>query len=254
MLVKDCKVWIKKVDPIFLHPIFDNDKKVTEDVLSQLEEKHKTLVNCLYVCYRCGGNNICSAYKHVRSADERTAAFNECLDFHKKWRDEWNQMLTPSSHARCVLHLLFRYKKTFFSQKELVMFQIWEKVLWALMCQKRLGMLKTIMAEAQLKGIYLKPFMEWVVATVLPREVWKLASAIKEKDAALQDCDNQIQPIQYENVALQAQRDVYQTQLQRYQDTITHLRARYVDHAKDNITRQRQHHHNCKETHNFCEW
>ena len=145
-------------------------------------------------------------------------------------------------------------QKTFFSQKELVMFQIWEKVLWALMCQKRLGMLKTIMAEAQLKGIYLKPFMEWVVATVLPREVWKLASAIKEKDAALQDCDNQIQPIQYENVALQAQRDVYQTQLQRYQDTITHLRARYVDHAKDNITRQRQHHHNCKETYNFCEW
>ena len=169
MLVKDCEVWIKKVDPIFLHPIFDNDKKVTEDVLSQLEEKHKTLVNCLYVCYRCGGNNICSAYKHVRSADERTSAFNECLDFHKKWRDEWNQMLTPSSHARCVLHLLFRYKKTFFSQKELVMFQIWEKVLWALMCQKRLGMLKTIMAEAQLKGIYLKPFMEWVVASVTAR-------------------------------------------------------------------------------------
>ena len=27
-----------------------------------------------------------------------------------------------------------------------------------------------------------KPFMEWVVETVLPREVRKIASAIKEKD------------------------------------------------------------------------
>ena len=70
--------------------------------------------------------------------------------------------------------------------------------------------------------------------------------AIEKKDAVialmnddLQDCDNQIQAIKYENVALQAQRDVYQAELQRCQDTITHLRARCVDHArgpgKDNI-------------------
>ena len=58
--------------------------------------------------------------------------------------------------------------------------------------------------------------MEWVVETVLPWEVRKLTSAIEEKDAALalltdnlQDRDNQIQAIQYENVALQAQKDVY---------------------------------------------
>ena len=38
---------------------------------------------------------------------------------------------------------------------------------------------------------------------------------------------------EYENVALQAQRDVYKDQLQKCQDIITHLRARYVDHAKD---------------------
>ena len=64
--------------------------------------------------------------------------------------------------------------------------------------------------------------------------------AMKEKDAALalliddlQDRDNQIQVIQYENLALQAQRDAYQAQLQRCQDTITHLRTRYVDHARD---------------------
>ena len=85
-----------------------------------------------------------------------------------------------------------------------------------------------------------KSFMEWVVETVLPREIRKLTPAIKEKDAALallnddlQNRDNQIQAIQYENVALQAQRDVYQTQLQRCQDTITHFRTHYVDHARD---------------------
>ena len=55
----------------------------------------------------------------------------------------------------------------------------------------------------------------------------------------LQDRDNQIRVIQYENVALQAQRDVYQDELQRCQDTITHLGTRYAPHArnpgKDNI-------------------
>ena len=42
-----------------------------------------------------------------------------------------------------------------------------------------------------------EPFMEWVVETVLLREVWKLISVIEEKDAALtlltddlQDRDN----------------------------------------------------------------
>ena len=63
---------------------------------------------------------------------------------------------------------------------------------------------------------------------------------IEEKDAAiallsddLQDCDNQIQAIKYENVALQAQRDVYRAELQKCQDTITHLKKRYVPHAKN---------------------
>ena len=49
----------------------------------------------------------------------------------------------------------------------------------------------------------------------------------------LQDRDNQIQAIDYENVALQAQRDVYQAELQKCQDIITRLRTRYVDDAKD---------------------
>ena len=63
---------------------------------------------------------------------------------------------------------------------------------------------------------------------------------IEDKDAALallnddlQNRGNQIQAIQYENVTLKAQRDVYKEQLQKCQDIITHLRTRYVDHAKD---------------------
>ena len=71
-----------------------------------------------------------------------------------------------------------------------------------------------------------------VLETVLPQEVRKLTSTIEEKDAALalknndlQCRDNQIQAIKYENVALQSQRDVYQAQLQKCQDTITHLKT-----------------------------
>ena len=49
----------------------------------------------------------------------------------------------------------------------------------------------------------------------------------------LQNRDNQIQAIYYENVALQAQRDVCRTQLQKCQDIIIHLKTRYVPHARD---------------------
>ena len=76
--------------------------------------------------------------------------------------------------------------------------------------------------------------------TSLPREIRKLTSDIEERDSAfalltdnLQDCDNQIQAIQYKNVELQAQKNVFQAQLQRYQDTITHLRTRYAPHVKN---------------------
>ena len=41
-----------------------------------------------------------------------------------------------------------------------------------------------------------------------------------------------LQAIKYENVAFQAQRDVYQAQLQGCPDTITHLRTRYLDYAR----------------------
>ena len=64
--------------------------------------------------------------------------------------------------------------------------------------------------------------------------------AIKEKDAALalftddlRGRDNHIQAIQYENVEMETQRDVYQVELQRCQDTITHLKTRCFPHARD---------------------
>ena len=59
----------------------------------------------------------------------------------------------------------------------------------------------------------------------------ELLNALLNDD--LKNRDNQIQVIQYETVALQAQRDVYKDQLQKCQDIITHLRTRYVDHTKD---------------------
>ena len=62
----------------------------------------------------------------------------------------------------------------------------------------------------------------------------------EEKDAVialmnddLQDRDSQIQASKYENVALQARKDVYEDQLQRCQGTITRLRTRHVPHARN---------------------
>ena len=41
----------------------------------------------------------------------------------------------------------------------------------------------------------------------------KIISAIEEKDSEIALMNDDLQAIKYENVALQAQRDVYQTQL-----------------------------------------
>ena len=78
-----------------------------------------------------------------------------------------------------------------------------------------------------------EPFMEWAVEKVFPREVRKLASAIEEKDVAIALLNDEIKNCEYENMKLQAQRDVYQAELEKCEDTITHLRTRYVDHARD---------------------
>ena len=90
------------------------------------------------------------------------------------------------------------------------------------------------------KRIEAEPFMEWVVETVLPHEVRRLSNQlsnqqkeIEEKDAAIVLLNDDLQNREYENVALQAQKDVYEAELQKY------LGTRYVPHmknpGKDNI-------------------
>ena len=56
---------------------------------------------------------------------------------------------------------------------------------------------------------------------------------IEEKDATTALLNDNLKNREHDNVALQAQRDVYQAELQKCQDTITHLKTRYVPHAKD---------------------
>ena len=72
-------------------------------------------------------------------------------------------------------------------------------------------------------------FMDWVVETVLPREIQKLSKqmtdhqlAIEEKDAALallsvdmQDRDTCIQVIEYENIGLQGEIRAKEQEIER---------------------------------------
>ena len=81
---------------------------------------------------------------------------------------------------------------------------------------------------------------KWLTKKGIEKMQKEHQQVIEEKDAALalltddlQSRDNQIQAIKYENVALQAQKDVYQAVLQRCQDVITHLKTRHVSHARD---------------------
>ena len=57
--------------------------------------------------------------------------------------------------------------------------------------------------------------------------------AIEEKDAAIALLNDNLKNREHDHVALQAQRDVYKYQLQKFQDIIAHLRTHYVDHAKN---------------------
>ena len=57
--------------------------------------------------------------------------------------------------------------------------------------------------------------------------------SIEEKDATIALLNDDLKNREHDNVALQAQRDVYKDQLQKCQDIITHLKKRYVPHAKD---------------------
>ena len=57
--------------------------------------------------------------------------------------------------------------------------------------------------------------------------------AIEEKDARLALLNDDLKNCEHDNVALQAQRDVYKEQLQQCQDIITRLRTSYVDNSKN---------------------
>ena len=66
--------------------------------------------------------------------------------------------------------------------------------------------------------------MEWVVETVLPQEVQKLASVIEEKDAVIAHRDNQIQALEFTN-------EEHQQEILRLNEEINHLIANwYVVH------------------------
>ena len=67
-----------------------------------------------------------------------------------------------------------------------------------------------------LKGHILKDMLPRGFDARIEEIQGKHQQAIEEKDAAFTHYENQIQAIQYENVALQAQRDVYQPKLKRY--------------------------------------
>ena len=83
-----------------------------------------------------------------------------------------------------------------------------------------------------------EPFMDWVVETVLPREVRRLSQKLEEHhrrttqlQQAVEDHDNRIQPIENENVGLQGE-------IQNARRTITDLiESRHVDRCGeyDNI-------------------
>ena len=67
----------------------------------------------------------------------------------------------------------------------------------------------------------------------------KYRQAIEEKDTTAALLNDDFKNCEHDNVALQARRDVYKEQLQKFQDIITHLRMHYVDHGenpgKDNV-------------------
>ena len=64
--------------------------------------------------------------------------------------------------------------------------------------------------------------MEWIVETVLPREVWKLTSAIEEKDAALAHRDDQIETLEFTN---KEERQFHQQEILRLDEEINDLMA-----------------------------
>ena len=74
------------MDPIFEHPVFDSAREKVKRAIRQLEKPPAAPENLLYTCFKCGSNKIFSISKQVKSADEGTTVFDDCRDWHNKWR------------------------------------------------------------------------------------------------------------------------------------------------------------------------
>ena len=61
----------------------------------------------------------------------------------------------------------------------------------------------------------------------------KHQQCIEKKDTTIALLNDDLKNREHDNVALQAQRDVYKEQLEKRQDIITHLKKCHVLHAKD---------------------
>ena len=78
------------MDPIFKHPVFDLAREKIKHFIRQLQKSQEALENSLYICFKCGSNNIYNIFsvaKQLRSSYEGTSVFNERHDCHNKWRD-----------------------------------------------------------------------------------------------------------------------------------------------------------------------
>ena len=75
------------MDSTFEYPFFDLTRDKMKRFIRQTEKSQEAFENSLYTCFKCGSNNIFFVAKQLRSADEGTSVFNECRDFHNKWRD-----------------------------------------------------------------------------------------------------------------------------------------------------------------------
>ena len=51
------------MDPIFEHPLFDSAKEKGKRTMEQLKKQQEAFDNLLYVCFKCGCNNVFSEAK-----------------------------------------------------------------------------------------------------------------------------------------------------------------------------------------------
>ena len=91
------------------------------------------------------------------------------------------------------------------------------------------GSIEMAVCSKKPRGVAL---VKWLIKKSIKKIQEENEQAIEEKDAAIPLLNDDLQKREYENVALQAQKDVYQAELQKCQDIIAHLETRYNPHAK----------------------